>query len=78
MDVALNRQGLQYMVGGVKSRGFHLNEHTVLRASGKNGRYDIDVMNEAVLVWPNRFKGGDKYVKQHLDLAYTESSGRLR
>jgi hypothetical protein len=35
MAVALNRHGLQYMFGGVKSRGFNLNEHTVLRASGK-------------------------------------------
>jgi hypothetical protein len=52
MAVALNRHGLQYMVGGVKNRGFHLNE-PALRASGKKRvDYDIDDMNEAVLVWP--------------------------
>jgi hypothetical protein len=40
----------------------------------KNCQLDID---EAVLVWPDRFKGGDKYVEQHFDLAYSEPSGRL-
>ena len=51
--------------------------------SGNINRQRIELaanvtLNEAVLLWPNRFKGGDKYVEQHFDLAYTEPSGRLR
>src|SRR5277367_1700262 len=51
---------------------------TIHSGTFDHDRYDIDDINEAVLVWPNRFKGGDKYVEQHFDLAYSEPSGRLR